>query len=205
MYVINIAVETIFRIVVSRGFKPLPNGEVLLFTISMSILMYLIKKHGYGTDPVSLALKFVVGAEEAKPRRKALMHAHQKGDSSDKLAINYKNDQIKDDDLIKLLTKDERSLKIKNPDQGFMNQLLYLTQFRHSTCPHVKVSCPVYIFKAFSRPFLLGWIGHTLADSLMKPKLFLKNPKILIDNLKSMKNINFGLFLGCFTSIYKVI
>ena len=69
VYVTNLATETLFRIFVARGyFKPIPKGEVLLFTISISILLYLIKKNGYGNDPVSSALKFIVGREEAKKR-----------------------------------------------------------------------------------------------------------------------------------------
>lgn len=49
--------------------RSVPYGEILIFTITMSILMYLVKKNGYGSDPVSLALQFIVGREEARKKK----------------------------------------------------------------------------------------------------------------------------------------
>lgn len=64
-YCANIASECLFRIAVSRGYlKSLPYGEIMLFTLSISILLYMIRKNGFGSDPVSLVLRFFIGKGE---------------------------------------------------------------------------------------------------------------------------------------------
>lgn len=69
-YVANVASECVFNIAVSRGYiRSIPRGEVMLFTVSMTILLYLIKKNGLGHDPVSMVLRFLMGTSEAKKVR----------------------------------------------------------------------------------------------------------------------------------------
>ena len=64
-YCANIASECLFKIGVSRGLiRPLPHGEALLFTLSMTILLYMIRRNGFGNDPVSLVLRFLMGSQE---------------------------------------------------------------------------------------------------------------------------------------------
>ena len=73
-YCANIASECLFKIAVSRGYiRPIPNGEALLFTLSMTILLYMIRRNGFGSDPVSLALRFLMGREETlKEKHKSI-------------------------------------------------------------------------------------------------------------------------------------
>lgn len=69
-YVANIATETVWNKLVRKGFlSPIPYGEVLLFTLSTSALLYIIKKNGYGKDPVSFAFKFLLGNDFAPLRK----------------------------------------------------------------------------------------------------------------------------------------
>ena len=69
-YVANIASECLFNIASNRGLiQTIPRGQVILFTISMTILLFLVKRHGYGSDPVSLALRFLMGSQEARSKR----------------------------------------------------------------------------------------------------------------------------------------
>lgn len=180
VYVTNMATETMFRIGVSRGyFRSIPKGEVLLFTATMSILMYLIKKNGYGNDPVSMALKFIVGREEAK-RRQKLMH----------------NNSISSSHFLP-----QSSTNIFSRIYEKLNSLFS----KHKSCPHDSRSCPMYIAGAFIRPFLLGWLGQVAARSFSKPRRLLNQPTILRDNLLKADSFYFGLFLGCFTSIFKLV
>jgi hypothetical protein len=66
-YLANIASECIFRMAADRNYIPaLPHGEVILFTVSMMILLHCIKKKGFGHDPVSMALRFLLGTSEAR-------------------------------------------------------------------------------------------------------------------------------------------
>lgn len=69
IYMANIASECVYKIAVNRNvIRPLPRGDSLLFLVSISTLLYLIRSRGYGHDPVSMALRFLLGTEEAKPR-----------------------------------------------------------------------------------------------------------------------------------------
>lgn len=69
-YVANIASECLFNIASNRGLiQTIPKGQVILFTISITILLFLVKRHGYGSDPVSLALRFLMGSQEARSKR----------------------------------------------------------------------------------------------------------------------------------------
>ena len=69
-YVANVASECFFNVCVLRGYiRPLPHGEVVLFTVSMTVLLYLVKKKGFGHDPVSLALRFLIGTSEATAKK----------------------------------------------------------------------------------------------------------------------------------------
>ncbi|XP_074594243.1 transmembrane protein 135-like [Brevipalpus obovatus] len=64
-YVANIATETLYRLLVYKKLlKPLPYGEVILFTSAMSVMVYFVKKNGFSNDAISFALKLVIGKQE---------------------------------------------------------------------------------------------------------------------------------------------
>lgn len=85
IYTANIASECLFRIYADRGtIRPIPNGIIYMFVGTMSVLLYMIKKQGYGKDPVSIALSLVLGRHEAKRRvskRKALTNGSDENSS----------------------------------------------------------------------------------------------------------------------------
>lgn len=64
-YVANIAAETIYRLLVNKKLiKPIYCGEVLLFSFTMSAMMYYIHKNGFNSDAISLVIKKLIGKEE---------------------------------------------------------------------------------------------------------------------------------------------
>lgn len=70
-YVANIATETIWNKIVSLNLiKPIPYGEVYLFSISSAGMLYLIQRNGFGHDPVSFGLKYLLGSEYARTKSK---------------------------------------------------------------------------------------------------------------------------------------
>lgn len=70
-YMLNLASEIVYRMMVTKGyFKPIKHGEVILFSISLGAWYHLIKTHGFGHDPVSGAVKVLIGRDEAKSRSK---------------------------------------------------------------------------------------------------------------------------------------
>ncbi|KAG9510239.1 Transmembrane protein [Fragariocoptes setiger] len=84
-YVANVASETIFKAGVARGTWPSINkGQVYIFTLSMAILMAMAKKNGFESDPLSTALRFIIGHEEAKHRTKRKRQQGQKVTSDKK-------------------------------------------------------------------------------------------------------------------------
>jgi hypothetical protein len=176
IYVANIASETIFRIFIARGYmKPVQHGEVFLFTVTMSVLLYIIKKNGFGSDPVSLALKFIVGREETKSchlTHQQLLPVHPKDNSKSNL-------------LRKLIDK--------------FNSMFP----KHESCPHRHRSCLTYISSAFLRSFFMGWFGKSVVKTLSKPRLLLLRPNKISDNFFNSDHLYFGLFLASFTAIYK--
>ncbi|XP_054166120.1 transmembrane protein 135-like [Oppia nitens] len=185
LYVANIASETIFRIFISRGYmKPIKNGEILLFTVTMSILLYIIKKNGFGVDPVSLALKFIIGREESKRSN------------------NKQNLSIDSNHMIQTNT-----FQLSQPVNTIYGKIVakFYTLFpKHNSCPHKQNSCFSYICYSFLRSFFFGWFGKSAFKTLSKPRAFLLRPNFIIrNNFFSSDNLKFGLFLASFTAIYK--
>lgn len=77
-YVANVASETLFRIYVGRGYlKAIPNGQVYLFTLAIAIIMWLAKKRGFEDDPLSTAIRLIVGPEEAGRRERKRLRNKQ--------------------------------------------------------------------------------------------------------------------------------
>lgn len=70
-YVANIATETIWNKIVSLNLiKPIPYGEVYLFSLSTAGMLYLIQRNGFGHDPVSFGLKYLLGSDYARTKRR---------------------------------------------------------------------------------------------------------------------------------------
>ena len=193
-YVANIASECLFKICVDSGYiKTLPKGEVILFTMTMSVLMYIIKKQGFGHDPVSLALRYYLGRDEAKSNRKMIPRQIVNGSSSP-------NDSIKVDS-----NRNKLGLTSSYDDPSFLNSLQsFLSSSKHSTCTHSENSCLNYSLSGFLKPFVATWVGHAVLSSAKKYQQILKDPKIFFaDRLFSERSIRFGLFFGTFSAVFK--
>lgn len=68
-YMLNLASEIVYRMAVTKGyFHPIKHGETLLFAMSLGAWYHLLKTHGFGHDPVSAAVKVLIGRDEAKSR-----------------------------------------------------------------------------------------------------------------------------------------
>ncbi|XP_015782392.1 transmembrane protein 135-like [Tetranychus urticae] len=66
-YCANIASECIYRVALRHSYvRPLPKGEVVLFTASISMLLYIASRYGLRRDPIGMALKLILGKTEFK-------------------------------------------------------------------------------------------------------------------------------------------
>lgn len=157
IYMANIASECVFKIAVNRKLiKPIPKGECLLFVLSISTLLFLIRSRGYSHDPVSMALRFLLGTEEAKPKS----------------------------------TDANRDVLSSSPS---------------TICPHANVNCTKYVLNSALRNFLIGTLGFATVTSIMKPAALLRNPRMLLQKCFRKESINFGLFLGGFSGLFKMV
>lgn len=67
LYLVNIATECYYRVLVQANYiKPIPKGEVILFAVSMSLLMYLNRIRGMSNDPISFVIRYLIGDNESK-------------------------------------------------------------------------------------------------------------------------------------------
>uniref|UniRef100_T1KXV9 Transmembrane protein 135 N-terminal domain-containing protein n=2 Tax=Tetranychus urticae TaxID=32264 RepID=T1KXV9_TETUR len=177
LYLINIASECLYRVAIKRKlFKPIPNGEIMLFTTSMTILMYLYRTRGLGNDPISLLIKGLIGREESKSglARAAVVTSN-----------GCNNKQF-------LPTK-----------QSFLWSLLTTS---HPTCPHKTYSsCFTYIAHGLIKSFGLTWSILTLISSVKNPSRLMKDPSIVLRAARNSKNVRFAGFLGLFVATFRLV
>jgi len=203
-YVANIATESFFRMMVGYGVvKPIPKGDVLLFTTSMAILLYQIKQQGYGRDPVSMALKIYLGRDEAGSRhvrRENSLQGIEDGTQTSLLAINSHQSTVTSafDDNSNLTVK-------KNQELDVSTILEKLLSSKHESCRHRDKTCLLYSANGFYKPFLATWVGYTALGLVRKYQEILSRPSLVIERLFSGRNIRFGLFFGSFSAIYKAV
>ena len=217
-YVANIASECLFNIASNRGFiGTIPGGQVILFTLSMTILLFLIKRHGYGSDPVSLALRFLMGTQEARIRRKKNMeeeHPIKEGEKKKNLPESFR-------DVIEIRGKkmnQKKAASIFSLSPSFFLPLiscqtnsahslldyLGLTVPRHESCGHFGF-CDEYVTSGFFKSFAIGYLLQSAFGSVLRAKIIIKNPSVITKSFTSVQSIKFGLFLGSFCGIYKAV
>ncbi|RWS24918.1 transmembrane protein 135-like protein [Leptotrombidium deliense] len=188
VYCANIASECLFNIAVKRKyFKPIPKGETVLFMASMSLLLYIIRKNGFGKDPISFAMKLILGRSEAKRSQRSVNRSAAALVDCDSKLLNKSN-------VVEMSTIEVNNVSLK--------EVMHL---KHITCLHARESCLKYSFRGFLRPFLFAWVGQSLFQTLIKFDRFLKDPNIIFRALRNQKNINFGLFMGTFSGAFKLI
>ena len=209
LYVLNIGSECLLRLLVDRGLVPsVPHAPVLLFMATMTLLLYFIKKEGYGSDPASFALKLVLGSAEAKrrvsKRRQKELEDAGAAATNDGATIEAAKGQFGKDR--------ERSAGI---DINF-NELIpdslkpkILRELgKHVSCKH-RESCFEYAFFGFLKPFVGAWIGSSVVSAakevVFKPSILQKDPGRLVSNFTDSRSMRFGLFMGTFAAIYKAV
>lgn len=186
IYVANIATESLAKMMVDKGYLPrVPFAETILFTVSMSWLLHSIKKHGYGSDPISFVLKLVLGTSEAKKRvsrskvTPAITTVLEIDDNSN---LSDERNEVKDDLGL-------------NTDQWSAESV---------ACIH-QANCVNYVLAGFAKPF----IGAFAIQSALKvvkqlPKL-IKQPSAFWDIRLDSRSLKFALFVGSFSGVYKSV
>ncbi|XP_015791705.1 transmembrane protein 135 isoform X2 [Tetranychus urticae] len=184
LYLINIASECLYRVAIKRKlFKPIPKGEIMLFTTSMSVLMYLYRIRGLGNDPISLLIKGLIGREESKS---GLIRA-----ANTKVAVSAKSNGPNNK---------------KPPLKSNQSFLLSLLSKSHPSCPHQTYSsCFTYFTHGLIKSSGLTWSILTLISSFKNPSRLMKDPSILLKAVRNGKNLRFAGFLGLFVATFRLV
>lgn len=206
-YLLNMASEIVYRMLVTKGyFTPIRHGETLLFAASLGAWYHLLKAHGFGHDPVSAAVKVLIGRDEAKSkarRRKAPDETHQlaaiKDDCEHKLSgtttpptpPQQQPKQHKHNDLLAKLSR--LGDQLVDSIEQFATRWL---GGRHGCCPHAERSCFYYTIRPIPSRFLLGFLIQTTLKSTSNPINLFREPAGTIKAaMASPGSIKFGLFL----------
>lgn len=216
LYVLNVGSECLLRLLVDRGLVPnVPHAPVLLFTATMTLLLYFIKKEGYGSDPASFALKLVLGSAEAKRRMSRRKQKELEDAESQTVkagAISSKEKVITEAPVGQFGKSRDRMTGI---DVNF-NELIpaslkpkILQELgKHASCRH-RESCFEYAFFGFLKPFVGSWLGSSVVSAVKEvafhPSAVRKNPGTLVKSFTDTRSVKFGLFMGTFAAVYKAV
>lgn len=203
-YLANMSTELLYKYAVQEGyFKSLPHGETILFALGMACWTRFVRINGFGHDPVSSALKYLIGPYEAKRSVRAI-----KANPDESLELDDHQNLLAEKHDV---GKGERSTKKKKLSalaklDNSLNDFLNTICECHEVCPHKGVSCIHYSLTPTFTRFLMGYVGRSLLYVSSKPLVLLKTPgEALWDGFTSRSAVNFGLFLGSFVGITKAV
>lgn len=199
-YMLNLASEILYRMATTKGyFKPVKHGETLLFALSLGAWYHLLKTHGFGHDPVSAAVKALIGRDEAKSRAKSgdISSGHSECPSN---TIAISNSAA----TLKLSGKFQADRSASCNDQssllGKWNQLLSKLKWpgeKHPCCPHKELSCTEYVLRPIPTRLLLGLSIQCLLKVSARPFELLQAPgRTIAAAASSPGSLKFGLFLA---------
>lgn len=189
LYVANVATETLWNMAESRGWvKSIPNGQVLIFGASMSILLYLYRLGLHKTscrDSLFDILRIFVGRTEEGPLKVSQDNGENNNASQERISrapVNLRTIQ----GWVQIYSRIVEKLKEKHP-----------------SCPH-KENCIRNSVMGGLKP-LVGGIGLQVAlKLLLNIKKIAQNKMDWKKTILNKKTLNLGLFLGSFSFLYKV-
>lgn len=193
-YMANLSSELLYKWASSRGYvKSLPHGETLLFALGMACWLHFVRTHGFGHDPVSTAMKYLIGPLEAKSRSRKKLSIEASDPTTDKLDLQQ-------------VEKKKSPVKfsfLKALEQS-VTELLNSVFDCYHVCPHKGVSCVDYCLTPALTRFMMGYLGRSLLNIGGNYRMLMSNPgKALALSFKSRAAVKFGLFLGTFVGASK--
>ncbi|CAF0732927.1 unnamed protein product [Brachionus calyciflorus] len=210
LYLTNLAVETGFNMLVSRGkLTRVPNGEVLLFALATSAYSLLFKMKALDGSFSNL-IKILVGASELPDTKK----------------IDRKSRVVKYYGLMTVILNNaitqfnEMFLQHHNRHNRWHNALIdgfrnfehrierkldslsKCNKYRHEKCHH-RYNCLIYSILGFLQRFLAGYGLQAVIKLFGSIGIILKKPNVILKILKNKENFQLGMFLGSFVFIFR--
>ena len=218
LYVSNVATETLFRIAVARGLvTPIKYGQVLIFGISSALMMYYFRKgaHNRHKDSIFDILRYVIGKNEEeisqRPQEAALEAAERQRIHEQRRSLYEQQRQV----AAPLPAQQHRQRQRQRHQQKY-NLILKCVQIyvdiiktvkkmkKHSTCPH-NYSCLHYVLQNGFKLFTIGLgVQISLRLFLNMKRIVASGPKTLLNVIFSRDSLKLGIFLGGFSSIFRV-
>lgn len=197
-YMANMSSDLLYKWARSRNYiMSVPHGETVLFSLGMACWLRFVRIHGFNHDPVSTALKYLIGPLEAKSRaRTHKLKDDDKRESSELVASSGDS---------KKLSK-AHSKSVIATFEANLTSLLNNFFGRHHACPHEGKSCVDYSLTPAVTRFSMGYLLRSLLNLANKPRLLIREPRQTIGAAFASRNsLNFGLFLGTFVGASKVL
>lgn len=188
LYVSNVATETLWRMAVARNYvTPLKYGQVIIFGLSSSILIYFFRsgQHLIQKDSLFDILRFVVGKSEEKAITPPPVQA------TEPIRANSNSTR----NVLPLIGA---ALKIYN---SIINKIKEM--FKHKTCPHEN-SCAYYTIQGGSKLFMVGLGLQIVLKMVFGVKKIINNSFNYKKVLFSRDTMKLGIFLGGFSSLFRV-
>lgn len=195
LYVANVASETGWNILKSRGFvRSLPHGQIAIFGVSTSILLYyyrLNRQKDY-KDSMFDVFRFALGESEViKPqelietrRDSRPRPATSKGPAAAAASNPYNVIQLAVRAYLNVIAK------VKNLS-------------KHELCRH-RHSCVYNMLAGGARMFSIGVGIQVLMKVLVQARRLIRNPSYARRTFLSRDILKLGCFLGEFTLLYKL-
>ncbi|XP_051255736.1 transmembrane protein 135 [Dicentrarchus labrax] len=188
IYMTNLAIETLFRMAVTRGIiKPIKHGEVLLFCVTSSLYMFFFRSKDGLKGFASPALKFIIGKEEIPTHSVPLERAAAIETEDSQASAERPSSRRKT--LVAYTRELLESICRKGP--------------RHRCCKHYQDNCISYCVKSFVRMFSVGYLIQCCLKVPSAFRQMFSKPSRLPSLFYNKENFQLGAFLGSFVSIYK--
>ncbi|XP_050074618.1 transmembrane protein 135-like [Anopheles maculipalpis] len=193
LYVSNVATETMWNILQSRGLvKSIPHGEIAIFGLATSVLMYCFRKNRQETyrDSMFDVVKFAIGDSEvmkvapiaATPEEPTSREQNPRTSKSPKYPLPF--------------------------IQAVLQAYLQLTgrlkaMGKHRLCRH-RYGCLYDTLSSGGRMFSIGLGIQVVMKAVLQMRKFISRPELIRKTFLNKEIARLGLFLGGFTSIYKM-
>lgn len=192
LYVSNVATETSWNILKSRGLvRSLPYGEILIFGLSTATLLYyyrLNRQKDY-KDSMFDVFRFALGDSEVmKPMDQVPPESRREGRPRDSTRRRVGGSY----GMIQAAVK------------AYLNVITRVkTMAKHELCRH-KHSCLYNTLSGGTRMFSIGLGIQVIMKVLFQARRMIRRPELFKRTFLSKEIMKLGLFLGGFTSLYKM-
>ncbi|XP_065221346.1 transmembrane protein 135-like [Planococcus citri] len=209
LYVTNIASETLYQMLVWRKVvKPIAFADVLIFTSSISCLLYLYRSQYKSADSIYSLIRFIVGPyeqlgytpdspdTESAPRQFPSDKPKRPTASVPSTSRGVQQKRSSHGTLYSALTLFFHCIK------EFKNYLKTVTKCQYCSHPH---GCVHYWLQGGTKVFAIGYGLQLSLRTLMQMRKIARRPVLLLRALKSSDTFSLGVFLGGFSFLYRFI